>query len=231
MKRRSCPNCGRSSSETNGKTGNWTRTCNCCGRTVRAATKKELEDRFYDVTFNTKKIGSVEFIDGSQNVKSGATVNKTTVIINNDPKPALVDAKSTTAESSIRQYIKLGAKLVEESPFCFTIGAKRPLFKSQVWFDLRALADLHDIIIKVDGRQYMSNADGMWQQQSGWSMTAGPKVRPENLLNFIKKVSRAGVYGMSDSVYDDALLVECIACSCQDWRFCIGRPGQKDFKK
>ena len=226
VSRRRCPECGFGHSETAGKPGDWIRSCSKCGRIVQAETKKKLEDRFYSLVKADSHDRNVTDLKAKE-----TQVNMQPVVPKVDQFIVLDGSKQTVAESSIRQFIKLGMKLVEESDFCFVTGAKRPLFKSQIWFDLKALSFKHDIILKVNGIQFMSDAEGHWQKQSKQFMNHGPKFTPEYMLNMISSGKRAAVYGLSDSVYDDALLVECIASSCQDWRFCIGRPGQKDFKK
>ena len=226
---RKCPECGfgRSLTTYEAEHGGWCKECWKCGHKAYAKTKAEVERLYFEpikkettakpkknVTAKQKTVEKPKAVQNSASIKPEAKVN---------------EAKT---ESVVRQYIRLGAELLDKADFCFTVGARRPLFKSQVWFDIKCLAYKHDIILKIYNTQYMSDGNGFWQLQSRQFMNAGPKFTPDAMLYKIKQANgRAGIYGLSDSVYDEALEVEAIASSCQDWKFCLGKPSDKTFKK
>lgn len=227
---RKCPECGFGRSLTyEAQNGGWYKECWKCGRKVYAKTKAGVQRLYFEPVKKDVSPNKDTISKQNKTVKQKVVQNSVNIKVETKVKAKVNEAK---AESVVRQYIRLGAELLDKADFCFTVGARRPLFKSQVWFDIKCLAYKHDIILKICNARYMSDGNGFWQLQSRQFMNAGPKFTPDAMLYKIKQANgRAGIYGLSDSVYDEALEVEAIASSCQDWKFCLGKPSDKTFKK
>lgn len=210
---RRCPECNFGATTMERDEHGWTRMCNRCTYMASGKTKAECNAAFYNEP--------VEAFKQKYITKSGRYNAKDAV------DTQLLKARNDITDTHVllHEYMMLGRRLVDNCKFCFTRGPKLPLWKSEVMFDLEAMAYCNDIVV-ITGQYWLySEGDGLWHADDTHT------ISPAALLQLIQRNGGAKASCAHDTMDDDARLCEAIAHTCRVWKFCIGKPGDKHYKE